>query len=124
MSGSFFCVGLAGSRYPVTGPSFCRLRALAYHAAGSRRARFEAERLMAALRLTHYVDVLSSWSFVAERALAALRERHGDRLDYEWRIAFLFNGGPMGYSPQLAAWQYRRNEAVTGVKLNPAWRES
>jgi len=79
---------------------------------------------MAALHLTHYLDVLSSWSFVAERALAGLRERHGDRLEYEWRIAFLFNGGPMAYSPQLAAWQYRRNEAITGVKLNPAWRES
>ena len=79
---------------------------------------------MAALHLTHYVDVLSSWSFAAERALAALRERHRDRLDYEWRIAFLFNGGPMGYSPQLGAWQYRRLEAVTGVKLNPSWRES
>lgn len=79
---------------------------------------------MAALQLRYYVDVLSSWCFVAERALATLRERHGDRLAYEWRIAFLFNGGAMGYSPRLAAWQYRRNEAVSGVKLNPAWRES
>jgi predicted DsbA family dithiol-disulfide isomerase len=79
---------------------------------------------MAALQLTYYVDVLSSWCFVAERALTALREQHGDRLAYEWRIAFLFNGGPMGYSPELAAWQYRRLEAVSGVTLNPAWRES
>jgi predicted DsbA family dithiol-disulfide isomerase len=79
---------------------------------------------MAALRLTYYVDVLSSWCFVAERALAALREHHGERLAYDWRIAFLFNGGPMGYSPALASWQYRRLEAVSGVKLNPAWRES
>jgi predicted DsbA family dithiol-disulfide isomerase len=30
----------------------------------------------------------------------------------------------MGYSPQLGAWQYRRLESVTGVRLNPAWRES
>lgn len=80
--------------------------------------------MAAALQLTYYVDVLSSWCFVAERALAALRERHGKRLDYDWRIAFLFNGGPMGYSPALAAWQYRRLEAVSGVRLNPAWRES
>lgn len=79
---------------------------------------------MAALEVTHYVDVLSSWGFVAERALAALRERHAERLAYEWRIAFLFNGGPMGYSPELGAWHYRRLEAVSGVKLNPAWRES
>jgi predicted DsbA family dithiol-disulfide isomerase len=79
---------------------------------------------MAALQLTHYVDVLSSWGFVAESALATLRKQHGDRLAYEWRIAFLFNGGRMGYSPALAAWQYRRLEAVSGLKLNPAWRES
>ena len=79
---------------------------------------------MAALHLTYYVDVLSSWCFVAEPALAAVREKYADRLAYEWRIAFLFNGGPMGYSPQLSAWQYRRNKSVSGMTLNPAWRES
>jgi predicted DsbA family dithiol-disulfide isomerase len=79
---------------------------------------------MAALHLTYYLDVLSSWSFASERALSALRERHGDRLAYEWRIAFLFNGGPMGYSPALNTWYYRRLKAVTGVELNTAWRES
>lgn len=79
---------------------------------------------MPMLSLTYYVDVLSSWCFVAERSLASLRDELGDRLALDWRLAFLFNGGPMGYSPQLGAWQYKRLESVTGVRLNPAWRES
>ena len=79
---------------------------------------------MTSLRLTYNLDVLSSWCFAAEGALAALRERFSARIAYDWRIAFLFNGGPLGYSPALAAWQYRRLQAVTGVTLNVAWRES
>jgi len=79
---------------------------------------------MPTLTLVYYLDVLSSWCFVAERALGALREQLGERLTLDWRLAFLFNGGPMGYSPQLSAWQYKRLERVTGLRLNPAWRES
>ncbi|HME82142.1 MAG TPA: DsbA family protein [Candidatus Eremiobacteraceae bacterium] len=79
---------------------------------------------MTKLALTYYMDLLSSWCFAAEGPLAKLRERLGDRLAYEWRIAYLFGGGPMGYTPQLGAWQYRRLESVSGVKVNPAWRDS
>jgi predicted DsbA family dithiol-disulfide isomerase len=79
---------------------------------------------MQTLTLVYYLDVLSSWCFVAERSLGVVRERLGERLKLDWRLAFLFNGGPMAYSPQLAAWQYRRNESLTGVKLNARWRES
>ena len=64
---------------------------------------------MPMLTLVYYLDVLSSWCFVAERALGALREQLGERLTLDWRLAFLFNGGPMGYSPQLCAWQYKRS---------------
>jgi predicted DsbA family dithiol-disulfide isomerase len=79
---------------------------------------------MSALKLTFYVDVLSSWSFVAEQALDRLRAELGARLEVEWRIAFLFDGGPMGYSLEKNAWYYRRNRSVTGVTLNTVWRES
>ena len=79
---------------------------------------------MTTLTLTYYLDVLSSWCFVAEQALGAVRKQFGERLALDWRLAFLFNGGPMGYSPQLGAWQYKRLETVTGVRLDPAWRES
>jgi predicted DsbA family dithiol-disulfide isomerase len=79
---------------------------------------------MTRLKLTYYVDVLSSWCFVVEPALARLRQTLGQRLDYEWRIAYLFGGGPLGYSAELSAWQYRRNHSVSGATLNPAWRES
>lgn len=79
---------------------------------------------MSALKLTYYLDVLSSWCFAAESSLARLREDLGRRLDVEWRIAYLFGGGRMGYAPATSAWQYRRLKSVSGVELNPAWRES
>ncbi len=79
---------------------------------------------MTKLALTYYMDVLSSWCFVVEEPLAKLRERLGDRLVYEWRVAYLFGGGPMGYTPELGAWQYRRLESVSGVVVNPTWRDS
>jgi predicted DsbA family dithiol-disulfide isomerase len=79
---------------------------------------------MTQLALTYYVDILSSWCYVVEGPLAKLREKLGDRLAYEWRIAYLFGGGPMGYTPELGAWQYRRLESISGVKINPGWRDS
>ncbi|HZV79809.1 MAG TPA: DsbA family protein [Candidatus Binatus sp.] len=79
---------------------------------------------MTRLKLIYYLDVLSSWCFVVEPALARLRQTLGQRLEYDWRIAYLFGGGSMGYSAELSAWQYRRNHSVSGATLNPAWRES
>jgi len=51
-------------------------------------------------------------------------EEFGDAVGVEWRIA-LFNGGaPVGEDASKWAWYYDRIEAMTGVRLNPAWRES
>jgi predicted DsbA family dithiol-disulfide isomerase len=79
---------------------------------------------VSAIKLTYYLDVLSSWCFVVEGALAQLRERLGPRLEFEWRLAYLFGGGPMGYGPEKNAWFYGRTGSISGVKLNPAWKES
>jgi len=78
---------------------------------------------VSAIRLTYYLDVLSSWCFVVEGALARLRDDLGPRLEYDWRLAYLFGGGPMGYGPEMNAWFYRRTGSITGVKLNPTWKE-
>ncbi|MBV8082749.1 MAG: DsbA family protein [Candidatus Eremiobacteraeota bacterium] len=79
---------------------------------------------MAKLKLIYYMDVLSSWCFAAEEPLARLRERLGGRLDYDWRIAYLFGGGPMGYGRQLSDWYYGRLKTITGITLNGSWREA
>jgi len=75
------------------------------------------------VRLIYYLDVLSSWCFFTEPALARVRERFGDRISYEWRIAW-GDGGPANYTPEQMAWFYRRSGSITGVELNPAWLRS
>jgi hypothetical protein len=43
--------------------------------------------------MTHYLYSLSSWSLVAEEAVAEVRAEFGDDLEYDWRIAVTDYGG-------------------------------
>lgn len=79
---------------------------------------------MTTVRLTYYLDVLSSWCLVAEPALGRLRQECGERLAYDWRIAILFEKQAMGYSRETCDWYYSRTASISGTKLNAAWRES
>src|SRR5215472_8764398 len=74
---------------------------------------------MAQVRAIYYLDVLSSWCLIAEDALDRVRRDFGSKLAVEWRIAALRH--PLGYTHEQLAWYYRRTDAVTGVRLNPAW---
>ena len=77
---------------------------------------------MRPIKLTYYLDVLSSWCLIAEDALARVRAEFGDRIDYEWKIAALRD--PLNYTPDQLRWYYARTNSVTGVRLNPIWLES
>jgi predicted DsbA family dithiol-disulfide isomerase len=79
---------------------------------------------VAIVKLTYYLDVQSSWCLVSQPALERLRREAGDRLDYDWRIAILYEKGPMGYSRETCDWYYRRTASITGTKLNADWHES
>jgi predicted DsbA family dithiol-disulfide isomerase len=72
----------------------------------------------------YYVDVLSSWCFVADRALERVEQKYGDGVRLEWRIAQLFDFGPLPYSPADMTWYYARTAKITGVQLNDAWHDS
>jgi predicted DsbA family dithiol-disulfide isomerase len=102
----------------------CPLSATHHSCQAPRAAGSKAKPAMGKLKLIYYLDVLSSWSFAVEEPLGRLRETLGDRLDYEWRLAYLFGGGPMGYGKELNDWYYARNKTITGITLNSAWRES
>ena len=77
---------------------------------------------MERVKLTCFLDVLSSWCLVAEDALATVRAEFADRLDYEWRIAALSES--LDYTPEQLAFYYRRTHHVSGTRLNPVWLES
>ncbi len=79
---------------------------------------------MQPVTIIHYLDVLSSWSLISQRALDAVTAEFGDAVVVDWRIALFNDGAPVGEDAQKWAWYYDRIEAMTDVKLNPAWRES
>jgi predicted DsbA family dithiol-disulfide isomerase len=79
---------------------------------------------MAAAKIVYYTDVLSSWCTFAEEPLAKVRARFGSDLDYEWRVALLRDGAPLGYDQEMLGWYYKRSNSMSGVLLNVTWLES
>lgn len=73
--------------------------------------------------MVYYVDVLSSWCYIADRALERIREKYGAELHVEWRIAQLFGGGPLPYTGAELAWYYGRTAKATGVQLDAWWHD-
>jgi predicted DsbA family dithiol-disulfide isomerase len=79
---------------------------------------------MAHIDLIYYVDVLSSWCYVAERAIEKIQEKYGESVRLDWRIAQLFDAGPLPYTREALVWYYARTAKMTGVQLNDAWHAS
>lgn len=79
---------------------------------------------MADVKLTYYVDTLSSWCLIAETALDRLRDEFGPQIELDWKVVALNEGAPFADSPEKFEWFYRRTKAVTGTQLNAAWHTS
>lgn len=79
---------------------------------------------MAHVEIIYYVDVLSSWCHVADRALEQIESKYGESVRIEWRIAQLFDFGPLPYGREELEWYYARTARMTGVQLNPSWFDS
>src|SRR5438477_2606657 len=76
---------------------------------------------MAVVELMAYIDVLSSWCYVGDLALQKIEKKYGDRLHVEWKIAQLFDYGPLPYTRDQLAWYYARTAKISGVQMNAAW---
>jgi predicted DsbA family dithiol-disulfide isomerase len=74
------------------------------------------------IKITYYLDVISSWCYFAEPAWAALRERYAGRVDFDWKIALMDASG-MPASREQCAWFYRRSGTImrSPFMLNTAW---
>lgn len=79
---------------------------------------------MARVEIIFYFDVLSSWSYIGDRALERIEEKYRDGVRVDRRIAQLFDYGALPYSQEDLRWYYARTEKMTGVRLNPAWHDS
>ena len=74
------------------------------------------------LKITYYLDVASSWCFWAEPAWAALKERYGGRVGFDWKIALMDAAG-LPTSREQLAWFYRRSGMMmrSPFMLNTEW---
>lgn len=79
---------------------------------------------MAHVDVIYYVDVLSSWCHIADRAVERIEEKYGESVRLEWRIAQLFDYGSLPYTRDDLTWYYARTAKMTGVQLNNAWHDS
>jgi len=79
---------------------------------------------MAVVDLTVYIDVLSSWCYVGDLSLQKIEKKYGDRLRVEWKIAQLFDYGPLPYTREQLAWYYARTAKISGVVMNADWHDS
>ncbi len=77
------------------------------------------------MKITYYLEVLSSWCHWAEPTWAELKRRYEGRAECEWRIA-LMNPGDFPISREQCEWFYRRSGATTRrspYMLHSGWLE-
>jgi predicted DsbA family dithiol-disulfide isomerase len=76
------------------------------------------------LKVTIYLDVISSWCFWAQPAWEELKKRYADRVAFEWKIALMDATG-FPKSIEQAEWYYRRSGLMmrSPFMLKPGWFE-
>lgn len=77
------------------------------------------------MKITYYVEVLSSWCHWAEPTWTALKQRYAGRAEFEWKIALM---DPRGFpvSRDQCDWFYRRSGGTvmrSPYMLNSGWLE-
>ncbi len=77
------------------------------------------------MKVTYYVEILSSWCSYAEPVWAELKRRYAGRAEFEWRIALM---SPEDYPVSQAQcdWFYRRSGGTvmhSPQMMNSGWYE-
>ena len=78
------------------------------------------------MKITYYVEVLSSWCHWVEPVWAELKQRYAGRAEFEWKIA-LMNPGDFPASQAQCDWFYRRSGGTvmhSPYMLNSGWFEA
>jgi predicted DsbA family dithiol-disulfide isomerase len=77
------------------------------------------------LKVTYYLEVLSSWCYWAEPAWTELKQRYAGQAEFGWKIAQM---PPEGYpaSPSQCDWFYRRSGTVmrSPFMLSSRWLDA
>jgi len=75
------------------------------------------------IKVTYYLDIVSSWCYWAEPAWAELKRRYAKSpVEFDWQIALLDAEG-MSKSREQAEWFYRRSGTIVGspFMLHSGW---
>jgi predicted DsbA family dithiol-disulfide isomerase len=78
------------------------------------------------MKVTYYLEVLSSWCTWVEPVWAELKTRYAGRAEFDWKIA-LMNPGDFPVSRSQCDWFYRRSGATvmrSPFMLNSGWFEA
>jgi len=78
------------------------------------------------MKVTYYLEVLSSWCHWVEPLWAELKERYAGRAEFDWKIA-LMNPGDFPVSRAQCDWFYRRSGGTvmhSPCMLNSGWFEA
>jgi predicted DsbA family dithiol-disulfide isomerase len=75
-----------------------------------------------AMKITYYLEVISSWCHWAEPAWAELKARYEGRVDFQWKIA-LMRAEDFPVSREQCDWFYRRSGTImrSPTMLNSGW---
>ncbi|MFM2295108.1 MAG: hypothetical protein RLZZ350_1521 [Verrucomicrobiota bacterium] len=76
------------------------------------------------VKITYYLEVISSWCFWAEPAWAELQRRYAGRVEFDWKIAQM-PAAAYPVSVAQAEWFYRRSGSImqSPIQLNAGWLE-
>jgi len=78
------------------------------------------------MKVTYYLEVVSSWCHWVEPVWAELKTRYAGRAEFEWKIA-LMNPGDFPVSREQCEWFYRRSGGTvmrSTYLLNSGWFEA
>lgn len=78
------------------------------------------------MKVTYYLEVLSSWCHWVEPVWAELKRRYAGRAEFEWKIA-LMQPGDFPVSQAQCDWFYRRSGGTvmnSSYSLNSGWFEA
>lgn len=63
------------------------------------------------MKITYFLEVISSWCYWAEPAWAELKERYAGRVEFQWKIAHM-PPGAVPASKSQADWFYQRSGTI------------
>ena len=74
------------------------------------------------MKITYYLELVSSWCHWAEPAWTELKTRYSGRAEFEWKIA-LMDGSGLPVSREQCDWFYRRSGGVvrSPYMLHSGW---